>query len=371
MRRLLVALVVLVTPVSVLAQTQPETIEYYGMDMIGSIRIVFDVNGTVLGRQDYAPFGRPLFIVPAMPKEGFGGNERDDETQKDYFHARMFEAKTGRFSRVDPLYANLFEPQAWNRYIYSLNNPLKFIDPDGLQFRSGVTKDHCADYPTKGDDWFKENCPAFVAGGADPFQWNPLEGILSIIFDPSNRGNRGSARGQQSGTNSASRAASTIGEALVKIVDSVPWDQVPAICDADSFTFVGGGGRLTDGPPSIGGYRLSDVHYSGSSTGWHVAGRASGGLVETAGHRVGVGVLFGGQGNGNTEGLGFFQLLGGTLGVPDADVHAGLGLVVGYGSDGFTVGYYGDASGSFGPGNAGGGAGWTITFSSATTCAKK
>src|SRR6266702_1025487 len=94
-----------------LARAQaPETIEYYGSDTIGSIRIVFDVNGTVLGRQDFTPFGTPVVPAPTMPKEAFGGNEKDDETDLSYFHARMLQARAGRFTPPDAIYEGLVEP---------------------------------------------------------------------------------------------------------------------------------------------------------------------------------------------------------------------------------------------------------------------
>ena len=81
MRRLLLVLALLM-PAVAHAQTPAETVEYYGTDAIGSIRIVWDANGNVVGRKDYAPFGRPLFPMPAMPKEGFGAQEKDDETDR-------------------------------------------------------------------------------------------------------------------------------------------------------------------------------------------------------------------------------------------------------------------------------------------------
>jgi RHS repeat-associated protein len=42
----------------------------------------------------------------------------------------------GRFTSPDPLMAsaNIYNPQSWNRYSYTLNNPLKFIDPLGLAY---------------------------------------------------------------------------------------------------------------------------------------------------------------------------------------------------------------------------------------------
>jgi hypothetical protein len=39
----------------------------------------------------------------------------------------------GRFTSTDPnsAGASLFDPQSWNAYSYTLNNPLKYVDPDG------------------------------------------------------------------------------------------------------------------------------------------------------------------------------------------------------------------------------------------------
>jgi len=71
------------------ASAQSETIEYYGQDAVGSVRIVFDAGGTVLGRQDYAPFGRILLPSFGMPAEAFVGNTTDGESDQGYFHARQ------------------------------------------------------------------------------------------------------------------------------------------------------------------------------------------------------------------------------------------------------------------------------------------
>jgi RHS repeat-associated protein len=128
-RRALLLLALLVLPRNVAAQA--ETVEYYGQDMVGSIRIVWDVNGNVVGRKDYTPFGKPLFSAPSMPKEGFGAQEKDDETDQQYFHARNLAVRSGRFSSPDPVQNGFHSPQAWNRYAYALNNPTGFVDPTG------------------------------------------------------------------------------------------------------------------------------------------------------------------------------------------------------------------------------------------------
>lgn len=71
------------------------------------------------------------------------GKERDREIGLDYFGARYYSGAQGRFTSPDPfsilqeagsreeLDAYLSEPQRWNKYAYALNNPLKYVDPDG------------------------------------------------------------------------------------------------------------------------------------------------------------------------------------------------------------------------------------------------
>jgi len=61
----------------------------------------------------------------------------------DFAQARYFSSIQGRFTSTDPLYIEMKRlpyPQAWNLYTHTRNNPLKYVDPDGLDIK--VT---CAD----------------------------------------------------------------------------------------------------------------------------------------------------------------------------------------------------------------------------------
>lgn len=129
MRRLLAVLVLVLLPTSAWAQS--ETVEYYGLDALGSVRVIFDGQGTVVDRMDYGPFGENLRAAIKFPTEQFAQLARDPESGQDYAQARTYSPTTGRFNRVDPVYAGLFEPQGWNRYSYSLNNPAGYVDPNG------------------------------------------------------------------------------------------------------------------------------------------------------------------------------------------------------------------------------------------------
>jgi len=111
-----------------------QTVEYYHLDALGSVRAITDQTGAVLERHDYLPFGEEWNPPPSAAPRKFTGKERDAETGFDYFGARYLSATTGRFTTTDPAYTlgeNLIDPQRWNRYAYVRNNPLRFIDPDG------------------------------------------------------------------------------------------------------------------------------------------------------------------------------------------------------------------------------------------------
>ncbi len=96
----------------------------------------------MLERHDYLPFGEECTTGACAPNAGmpggqprrFTGKERDRETGLDYFGARYYTQRVGRFTTIDPHLdhrAALLDPQRWNRYAYGRNNPLRYVDPDG------------------------------------------------------------------------------------------------------------------------------------------------------------------------------------------------------------------------------------------------
>jgi hypothetical protein len=48
--------------------------------------------------------------------------------------ARYYSSSLGRFMAADPLSGYLEKPQSLNKYTYTVNNPLKYTDPKGLDF---------------------------------------------------------------------------------------------------------------------------------------------------------------------------------------------------------------------------------------------
>lgn len=84
----------------------------------------------------------------------FTGYERDDESGLDYAQARYYAKDLGRFNTVDPVMLSserIITPQAINLYAYVRNNPLKFVDPLGLDITVvDKTKDGNGDDDYKG-----------------------------------------------------------------------------------------------------------------------------------------------------------------------------------------------------------------------------
>ncbi len=121
-----------------------QVVEYYHLDALGSVRAVSNQAGQVIEQRDYLPFGEewcgtalcaPGVVAAGQPRR-FTGKERDAETGLDYFGARYYGARLGRFTTVDPrldVGVSIVDPQKWNRFAYARNNPLGRVDPDGRE----------------------------------------------------------------------------------------------------------------------------------------------------------------------------------------------------------------------------------------------
>jgi hypothetical protein len=85
----------------------------------------------------------------------------------------------GRFTTPDPLLnsGRPWEPQSWNRYSYTLNNPLRYSDPTGLYEWDATLGGGCAD-------------KALKSGGCDGFTKQQGKDIASERKDIRNQLNK-------------------------------------------------------------------------------------------------------------------------------------------------------------------------------------
>jgi RHS repeat-associated protein len=112
-----------------------QVVEYYHLDLLGSVRAVTNEQGVVIARHDFMPFGEE--IAPQYPpteRKLFTGQERDFETGLDYFNARQYRPDLGQFTAPDPmsLAPMPVESQSLGSYTYVNNSPMNSVDPTGM-----------------------------------------------------------------------------------------------------------------------------------------------------------------------------------------------------------------------------------------------
>jgi len=143
---------------------------YYLKDHLGSVRAVLDESETVISSQDYDAWGYQLQdrnYDSDVSIYKFTSKERDDENKYDYFGARYYDARVGRWGSVDPIMETHFDNSPYN---YVLDNPLYFIDSDGND-ESPAIRPHDVSYTDYGTGF------AFSA-----YQQTTLNKALKAIF---------------------------------------------------------------------------------------------------------------------------------------------------------------------------------------------
>lgn len=114
-------------------QLKKEPIWWYHPDHLGSSSYLTDYTGTPSHYYNYLPFGEEMVSQNTSSYNNvyrFSGKELDEETGLSYFGARYYNPKWSIWLSVDPL-AEKFP--AWSPYNFVFNNPIRFIDPDGME----------------------------------------------------------------------------------------------------------------------------------------------------------------------------------------------------------------------------------------------
>ena len=98
------------------------------LDRVGSVR-----NAANIGASRHFPYGEEEQTTQ-QDRDKFATYYRDNTTGLDYAQNRYYANTLGRFVTPDPYQpsARLRSPTSWNRYVYSVDDPINRFDPNGL-----------------------------------------------------------------------------------------------------------------------------------------------------------------------------------------------------------------------------------------------
>ena len=111
-------------------------IHYYTRDALGSTRQVWKhgATNTTFSVATYKPFGTPV-SASGTEKVRYASEMLAGAAGSSpglyYIGARWMDPELGRFISLDPQLGKLSAPQSLDRYVYCVNNPLRFTDPTG------------------------------------------------------------------------------------------------------------------------------------------------------------------------------------------------------------------------------------------------
>lgn len=107
---------------------------YLVSDHLGSTSLMTNSSGAVVANSAayYLPFGDYRKTPTAdLTELGFTGHHENRELGLTYMNARFYLPGIGRFASADTIVPGPENPQAYNRYSYTLNNPILLVDPSG------------------------------------------------------------------------------------------------------------------------------------------------------------------------------------------------------------------------------------------------
>ena len=122
--------------------TKEETF-FYHSDHLGSTSYITDDHANITQYDAYLPYGELLVDEHSSSEDlpyKFNGKQFDEETGLYYYGARYMNPVTSLWYGVDPLAEKYV---ATGGYVYTLDNPVRLIDPDGRKLE-GATKSDAA-----------------------------------------------------------------------------------------------------------------------------------------------------------------------------------------------------------------------------------
>jgi RHS repeat-associated protein len=132
------------------AAASTDRLQYRVGEQTGTAVMLLDSSGNPRENNRVFPFGEPwLEFAASNNNEKFTTYQHDNDagSDLDYAMARYYASRSGRFMTPDPGHvgAHLEDPQSWNAYAYTANDPINRTDPSGLDYILCTRERSCVD----------------------------------------------------------------------------------------------------------------------------------------------------------------------------------------------------------------------------------
>ncbi len=113
-----------------IAMKKDGVVSYIYGDQLGSVSAVADGNGNLISETLYHPWGTTRYAQGASPTDyGYTGQMKEGDIY--FYNARWYDPQLGRFMQADTFVPTAQGIQAWDRFAYVNNNPMRYSDPSG------------------------------------------------------------------------------------------------------------------------------------------------------------------------------------------------------------------------------------------------
>lgn len=126
-------------PIAQIVDGDADAARFVYNNVLGSLMGVFDGNAVPIMRVWYGPYGEIIAQEGDLTDQDrlFNGKVRDDISGLSYYGFRYYDKAAITWTQMDMLYRFVpdiayDEPRRMGLYSFSLNNPLLYVDPDGL-----------------------------------------------------------------------------------------------------------------------------------------------------------------------------------------------------------------------------------------------
>jgi RHS repeat-associated protein len=212
----------------------PTPQRWYHHDQLGSVRILTDQHGRVVGTASYTPYGKVAASTGELGSDpsgqgarfGYAGQYTDPGTGFLYLRARYYDPTTSQFLTRDPQLDSTQAP-----YAYAANNPANLTDPTGqcpicIAMAVGAITGGIGDLATQAIGNLIAGCPAFhdiswgevaTAAAAGALTDGGLTFLGRGLATAANAGNRVFWSGSQAANEAATNYALTNGSKTLEM----------------------------------------------------------------------------------------------------------------------------------------------------------